>query len=270
MAVRRRPARVLGVAAIVLGVVGGIALWLLADKRYDDAVADLAPAPIGCDTTLVFDRVGTYTFFVETKGRVGEIDGDCDTDDRAYDLGDAEPPEVGLTLVDADGREVELERTDGPTYDRSGARGTGVGAVRIEETGDYVLTADADASEAMIRVGRDPAQRRHGDAGGCRRRPHRWRRPRRAAPGVGAAPTAAHCTDGRRTFAGVATDRPSSAAHGTAVRQPTGTTAVRRAATTPERAAASARLRPTVAAADAAAPALSGAQRRRMTVTTRP
>ena len=157
MAERRRPARLLGVAAIVIGIVGGVALWLLADKRYDDAVADLAPAPIGCDTTLVFDRVGTYTFFVETKGQVGEIDGDCDTDDRAYDLGDDEPPEVGLTLIDADGREVDLESADGPTYDRSGARGTGVSTVRIDDTGDYVLTADADASEAMIRVGRDPS-----------------------------------------------------------------------------------------------------------------
>ena len=147
----------LGIVAIVAGAPGAVALWLLAEKRYDDAVAELAPAPIGCDTTLVFDRAGTYTFFLETKGRVGEIDGDCDSDDRSYDLGDTDPPQVGLTLVDEDGQEVDLDRADGPTYDRSGARGSGVRKVQIEDTGDYVLTADADDGEPMIRVGRDPA-----------------------------------------------------------------------------------------------------------------
>lgn len=147
----------LGVIALAVGVLGAVVLWLLADKRYDDAVADLAPAPIGCDTTLVFDRAGTYTFFVETKGSVGEIDGDCDADDRSYDLGDGDPPRVGLTLLDQDGQEVDLDRADGPTYDRSGARGEGVNTVQIEDTGDYVLTANAEDGDAMIRVGRDPA-----------------------------------------------------------------------------------------------------------------
>ena len=42
----------------MLGVVGALALWLIAGKRYDDAVGSLAPAPIGCDTTLVFERAG--------------------------------------------------------------------------------------------------------------------------------------------------------------------------------------------------------------------
>ena len=77
----------------------GLLLWWFAGHRYDEAVADLAPAPIGCDTTLVFDRTGTYTLFVETKGEVGEIDGDCDADDRTYDLGDEEPPDVELVAA---------------------------------------------------------------------------------------------------------------------------------------------------------------------------
>jgi hypothetical protein len=148
---------VVGVVTLVVGVLGAVALWLLAAKRYDDAVAELAPAPIGCDTTLVFDRAGRYTFFVETKGSVGEIDGNCDADDRTYDLGDEDPPEVGLRLLDQDGQEVDLDRADGPSYDRSGARGSGVGTVDIEDTGDYVLTAEADDASAMIRVGRDPS-----------------------------------------------------------------------------------------------------------------
>ena len=108
-------------------------------QRYDDAVADLAPAPDGCDTTLVFDRTGTYTFFVETMGEVGEIDGDCDGDDKEYDFNGDETPRVDLTLVDGDGDEVDLDRASGPSYDQGGASGSGVRTADIEDTGAYVL-----------------------------------------------------------------------------------------------------------------------------------
>ena len=54
-------------------------------RCYDDAVAGLAPAPIGCDTTLRFDETGTYTFYIETAGSIGPIDGDCSSDARTYD-----------------------------------------------------------------------------------------------------------------------------------------------------------------------------------------
>ena len=154
---RKGRARLLGLVALLLGILGALALWWLADQRYDDAVADLAPAPIGCDTTLVFDRPGTYTFFVETTGSVGEIDGDCEADDRQYDLGDDEAPNVDLVLLDVGGDEVDLDEASGPSYDRSGAKGAGVATAEIEDTGDYVLTASSDHPEVMIRVGRDPS-----------------------------------------------------------------------------------------------------------------
>jgi hypothetical protein len=154
---RKGRARLLGLVALLLGILGALALWWLADERYDDAVADLAPAPIGCDTTLVFDRAGTYTFFVETAGSVGEIDGDCEADDREYDTGDDEAPDVDLVLLDEGGDEVDLDEASGPTYDRSGATGTGVATAEIEDTGDYLLTASSDDPEVMIRVGRDPS-----------------------------------------------------------------------------------------------------------------
>ena len=156
----RKPAgrfRLLGVLALLIGVVGAVALWFVAGKRYDDAVAELAPAPIGCDTTLVFDRTGTYTFFVETKGTVGEIEGDCDNDDREYDVGDGDLPRVELTLLDEDGAAVDLDRADGPSYDRGGSAGQGIRTANIEVEGDYVLSSTADDDEVMIRVGRDPA-----------------------------------------------------------------------------------------------------------------
>ena len=51
--VRRTGVQVAGVVLIVAGVVVGALLWLAAGRRYDDAVADLAPVPLGCTTTLV-------------------------------------------------------------------------------------------------------------------------------------------------------------------------------------------------------------------------
>lgn len=150
--------RLLGAGALLVGIVGGALLWWLAGNRYDEAVADLAPAPLGCDTTLVFDRTGTYTVFVETKGEVGEIDGDCDADDRSYDLGDDDVPSVDVVLVDERGDDIDLDRVDGPRYDTSDAKGEGVRSVEIDEPGDYVLTAEADSSDVMVRVGRDPSQ----------------------------------------------------------------------------------------------------------------
>ena len=87
--------RALGIVLLVVGVVTAAALWFGAGRRYDDAIAKLAPAPIGCNTTLVFDKTGTYTFFVETDGEIGRIEGDCQSDARSYDVD-------GVPRVDAD------------------------------------------------------------------------------------------------------------------------------------------------------------------------
>jgi len=151
--------RVAGVSVLVVGLLVGAALWLAASRRYDDAVSRLAPVPLGCTTTLEFERTGTYTFFVETRGSVDEIDGNCLTDDRSYDVDDEEAPRVSLSLLDDAGGSMDLDRADGPTYDRAGRRGEGVRTVDIDETGEYELTATAssDETEVLVRVGQDPA-----------------------------------------------------------------------------------------------------------------
>src|SRR5829696_3057866 len=155
MAQRNVRYRLLGVIALTIGVLGGLALWLIAGKRYDDAVRALAPAPVGCDTTLRFDRTGTYTFFVETTGQVGTIDGDCTNDDTSYERRDDAPPRVELMLRGPDGQEVDLQRADGPSYDRAGAQGVGVRTADIEEDGDYLLSVMSDVDDVVVRVGRD-------------------------------------------------------------------------------------------------------------------
>ena len=158
--------RVAGVVLIVAGVVVGVLLWLAAGQRYDDAVADLAPVPLGCTTTLAFERTGTYTFFVETKGEIGEIDGDCVTDGRSYDVDAEDTPRVSLALVDERGDEVDLDRVDGPSYDRSGRRGVGVRTVGDRRGRRLRADGDGDVRRGPGRRARRPrpVERGHGAA----------------------------------------------------------------------------------------------------------
>jgi hypothetical protein len=157
MAQERRWARVLGLLALIAGVLGAAGLWWAAERRYDDAVGDLAPAPAGCDTTLDFDRTGTFTFFLESKGELEELAGDCERAAGAYELDGEESPRVQLTLVDAEGEELDLDRADGPSYDRNGSAGEGIRVVDIDDAGEYVLTVESESDEVVVRVGRDPA-----------------------------------------------------------------------------------------------------------------
>lgn len=153
---QRRPLlRVLAVIAIVAGVVGGAGIWLAADQRLDDAVAGMARAPVGCDTVLDFDTGGTYLLFVETKGELDEVRGDCDVDtDIEWD--DDELPSLTLTLSGPDGGDVQLDADDGVEYDTGTSAGTSIQSVDIEVPGDHTLRVESDDSGFVISVGRDP------------------------------------------------------------------------------------------------------------------
>jgi hypothetical protein len=150
--------RVVLIVLGALGIVIGLLLWFLAGNRYDDAVESLAPAPVACETTLEFDDAGTYLFFVETKGAVGEIEGSCAATERDYDYDGDALPRVSLTLVDDGGEEVDLDRVSEPSYDHGGRAGTAVRTAEIDGAGTYLLTVEANDPDVMIRVGKDPQQ----------------------------------------------------------------------------------------------------------------
>lgn len=150
--------RVMLVVLGAVGIVAGLLLWFLAGRRYDDAVASLAPAPVACETTLEFDGAGTYLFFVETKGAVGDIEGSCAATAREYEYDGDALPRVSLTLVDEGGEEVDLDRVGEPSYDRDGHAGTAVRTAEIDAAGTYLLTVEANDPDVMIRVGKDPQQ----------------------------------------------------------------------------------------------------------------
>lgn len=148
----------IGVVAAIAGLAAGVLLIFIAPgSKLDDAVGSLAPAPVGCETSLEFDSSGTFYVFVEISGDVGDL-GDCENDDRSYAY-DGPEPALDVTLVDGEGDDVRLSDDDSVRYDRGGQVGQSLGTVRITSPGEYQLrvagTGD-DLDELMVRVGSDP------------------------------------------------------------------------------------------------------------------
>ncbi len=57
-----------GLVVLLAGLGGAVVLYLLSQQRGDDAIRDLARAPVGCDTTLSFSDTGTFYVFIEHLG----------------------------------------------------------------------------------------------------------------------------------------------------------------------------------------------------------
>ena len=152
-ATKRSKLTIVGVLVALAGIAAGVVLWFLASTRYEDAVGSLAPAPVGCDTTLEFDRAGTFFIYAETKGEVGSLDGDCTNDDQRYEGSD---DNLDIVLFDRDDDEVDLTRNRDVSYDAGGATGTSLYSVDIEDPGEYTLRVQGDDTEVVARVGGDP------------------------------------------------------------------------------------------------------------------
>lgn len=149
----RRALRWLGVLALLAGVVTAGVLAFLSTGAEGDAVKKFARAPVGCRTTLEFERSGTFTLFVETKGTIDDLGGDCEGNGESYD-GD-EPDDVNLTLTNDDG-EVRLRRAGDLSYDTGDFVGVAERTVEIDDTGSYNLIVESDAEEFVVAIGQDP------------------------------------------------------------------------------------------------------------------
>lgn len=149
--------RIVAGALVLVALVGlGITLWVLGGIRLDNNVENLARAPVGCDTTLDFDRAGDYLVFVETTGRLGDVNGDCGIEGD-FDLGTDTPPSVTLTLRDVEGGSVDLDTASGSDYDTAGYAGSLDRRLTIDRPGDHVLTVESSTDAVFaVAVGRDP------------------------------------------------------------------------------------------------------------------
>jgi hypothetical protein len=141
---------------LVGGVGGGAAAFVTAGSQTEDAVKGLARAPVGCTTTLAFDKSGTFVVFVEMKGSIGSVRGDCSSTDSTYARTDSALPDVTLSLVDDSGDEVGLDDDPGVSYNVSGFAGSSINSVTIDAPGTFELTVAADESDFVIAVGKNP------------------------------------------------------------------------------------------------------------------
>jgi hypothetical protein len=159
VATASRPRRwmdVLAALVVIAAVIAALVLWRGAAARYDDNVDAFARAPVGCDTTLDFDRAGEFVIYLETTGNVDGLGGDCDP---AVDYARASDglPQPALRLRSAEGRDVELSSTAGVDYDTGSFVGTPYRLADVPATGSYVLTVDDETDEPYaVAVGGDP------------------------------------------------------------------------------------------------------------------
>ncbi len=153
---RRKGLIVLGIIVLVGGVLGGGAMATKSMTNYEDAVKSLARAPVGCTTTLVFDKPATFTVYAETKGKLGELSGDCEANGSEYEHPGDKLPRLSMTVVDSNGDEIDMERGTTASYDVDGYVGTGVRTLTIDEAGTYRLNVESEDTDFAVAIGKNP------------------------------------------------------------------------------------------------------------------
>jgi hypothetical protein len=155
---RRKGLMIFGIILLLAGIFGGGAIVAKGMSNYEEAVKSLARAPVGCTTTLVFDKPATFTVYVETKGKLGDLSGDCEANGGSYTHPAAKLPKVSMTLVDGNGDEVDMQRGVTAEYDVSGYEGTAVRTMKIPEAGTYRLNVESDETDFAVAIGKNPKE----------------------------------------------------------------------------------------------------------------
>ncbi|HEX2785047.1 MAG TPA: hypothetical protein VHN36_15795 [Ilumatobacteraceae bacterium] len=148
---------IFGLILMIGGFLGGGAIVYKSMSNYEDAVKAMARAPVGCTTTLVFDKPATFTIYIETKGKLGDLGGDCEANGSSYQHSGDKLPKVSLSLVtSSSGDELDLQRGTTASYDAAGYVGTGYRTVKIEQAGNYRLNVESDDSDFAVSIGKNP------------------------------------------------------------------------------------------------------------------
>ncbi|MBK5332117.1 MAG: hypothetical protein JJD93_09110, partial [Ilumatobacteraceae bacterium] len=153
---RRKGLMILGIILLVGGLGGGAATAVKGMSNYKEAVRSLARAPVGCTTTLVFDKPATFTVYAETKGKLGTLGGDCQANGSSYNHPADKLPKVSLTLVNSNGDEVTLDRGVSASYDVDGYKGTGIRTMKIDQAGTYRLDVESTDTDFAVAIGKNP------------------------------------------------------------------------------------------------------------------
>jgi hypothetical protein len=153
---RRRGLVGVGVVLLLVGLVAGGVMFALSTKATGDTVKKFARAPVGCTTTLQFEKKAVFTIFVETKGVALDVGGDCSGNGSSYNRAAAPPPTVSLSMVDSSDTAVTLADSSSFSYDTGDYRGAAVQEVTINQPGTYRLTVQSKDTDFAIAIGGDP------------------------------------------------------------------------------------------------------------------
>jgi hypothetical protein len=153
---RHRGLLILGLLLLLGGLIGGGAIVTKGMSNYKEAVKSLARAPVGCTTTLVFDKPATFTVYTETKGKLGELSGDCKANGTEYNHPGDSLPKVSLILKGPNGDEVDMQRGATATYDVGGYVGHALRSLNIEQAGTYRLDVESDETNFAVAIGKNP------------------------------------------------------------------------------------------------------------------
>jgi len=153
---RRKGLLITGLVVLLGGLIGGSVVVARGMSNYKDAVHSLARAPVGCTTTLVFDKADTFTVYIETKGKLGDLSGDCEASGAEYNHEGDKLPKVSLKLINSAGDEIDLPAATGASYDVDGYVGTQNRTLAISTAGTYRMDVESDDTDFAISIGKNP------------------------------------------------------------------------------------------------------------------
>lgn len=143
----RGTAAVVGFVLLLAGVLGGGALYVLANGMADRAVDDFARAAPGCPTALDFTDTGTFYLYEETAPSTFTPAAGCApsaTAGQAFSFALTGPQ----TVVPTPDQSL--------SYDAGDFAGVSVARFEIDAPGTYSLSVIADSVSTVGAVGRDP------------------------------------------------------------------------------------------------------------------
>ena len=146
----------LALASLLIGIGAALVMTLLSRNNYSDAVERLQRAPVGCETELDFTGTGTFRLYLETKGRIGPLKGNCEGSDASYSRSEGGRPDLSLVLRDEAGDEVTLDRSSDLGYNIGDYRGQVYREITVQDPGTYFLLVSSPDNDFAIAIGRDP------------------------------------------------------------------------------------------------------------------
>lgn len=140
---------------MVGSLVIAVALAVVGQVSFIGAVADLARAPGGCTTTLDVVEPGTYAVFVESRGELRDLPGDCPFSEGRF-RSRVSPADVDVTALTSDGSDVAVLAADGDNYNTGDRAGRRIASLVATTSGRVQVTVTSPGEGAVVAVGIDP------------------------------------------------------------------------------------------------------------------